>query len=109
MLITFKSTAAAEITMLENLALYLLNLIGKQLGERGVITHHELAKAIQRLEVAIETEKKEDAAQEAQKNVLDNHHEEPREQPIGLAQRAFPLLDMMRTAYKREADILWGI
>ncbi len=109
MLITFKSTASPEIVMLKDLAQYLLNVIGKQLGERGVISHLELPKAIQRLEEAIEVEKKADAAQHARIDAATDNHEEKEEQPIGLAQRAFPLLDMMRAAHKLEADVLWGV
>ncbi len=109
MLITFKSTASPEIVMLKDLAQYLLGVIGKQLGERGVIAYQELAKAIQRLEEAIEVEKKADAAQHARIDSASDNHEEKEERPISLAQRAFPLLDMMRAAHKREADVLWGV
>ena len=53
MMITFQSTASPDVVMLRDLAQYLLGLIGKRLGERGVISHDELPRAIDRLEVAI--------------------------------------------------------
>jgi len=53
MWITFKTSAAPDVLMLDNLADYLLAIIGKRLGERGVIMHDELPVAIQKLESAI--------------------------------------------------------
>ena len=34
---------------------------------------------------------------------------EPHEIPVGLAQRAYPFLDMMRLAHQADGDILWGV
>jgi hypothetical protein len=53
MLITFQSTASPDVVMLRDLAQYLLGLIGKRLGERGVIMRDELPAAINRVESAI--------------------------------------------------------
>jgi Domain of unknown function (DUF1840) len=106
MLITFKSSAAPEVMMLDNLAQYLLGIIGKRLGDRGVITHAELDAAIEKLEAAIVIDK--DA-----KNQHDSmHHHQDRhghDLPVGLAQRAYPFLDMMRLAKQKDADIVWGV
>ena len=41
MLITFKCRAAPDVVMLENLAQYLVGIVGKRLGQRGVITHDD--------------------------------------------------------------------
>jgi len=107
MLIAFKSPAAAELLMTESLAQYLVGLIGKSLGARGVIHHTEMAAAISRLESAIAVDKAKHAPHEA-------HYKGAAEDPqhndaVHLAQRAFPLLDMMRSALKQDADILWGV
>ncbi|CAM2140066.1 DUF1840 domain-containing protein [Pararobbsia alpina] len=108
MLITFKSTAAPEVIMLDNLAQYLLGIIGKHLGERGVITHGELPVAIEKLEAAILVDKDAEAHHDALHHREDpNHHHH--EMPVGLAQRAFPFLDMMRASLRDKADILWGV
>ncbi len=61
MLITFKSPAAPDVMMLENLAEYLLGIIGKPLGERGVITHDEIPSAIEKLEAGVMTYKQQRA------------------------------------------------
>jgi len=106
MLITFKSTAAPDVMMLDNLAQYLLGIIGKHLGPRGVITQSELPVAIEKLEAAILVDKDAEAHHDSLHHHDDrNHHE----MPVGLAQRAYPFLDMMRAALREKADILWGV
>lgn len=107
MLIAFKSSAAAELLMTETLAQYLVGLMGKQLGVRGVIHHDEMAAAIARLEAAIAVDKAKHAPHET-------HYPSAGDDPkhfdaVHLAQRAFPLLDMMRLAHKADADVLWGV
>ncbi|GAB2905454.1 DUF1840 domain-containing protein [Paraburkholderia jirisanensis] len=108
MLITFKCRAAPDVVMLENLAQYLVGIIGKRLGERGVITHDELPAAISKLEAAVATDKQERAEHEGHFHENEEGHEH-HEIPIGLAQRAYPFLDMMRAAQKENSDIMWGV
>jgi Domain of unknown function (DUF1840) len=108
MLITFKCRSAPDVMMLENLAQYLLGIIGKRLGERGVINHEELGDAISKLEAAIVTDKQERAEHEGHFHEHEEGHEH-HEIPVGLAQRAFPFLDMLRAAQKDNTDIVWGI
>lgn len=109
MLITFQSPATPDVVMLKNLAQYLLGLIGKHLGARGVIQHSELPDAIVRLETAISEEARADVVQTSLYHVPDASGRTFHEDHHGLAQRAWPLLDMMREARKPHADILWGL
>lgn len=108
MLITFKCRSAPDVVMLENLAQYLVAIVGKQLGKRGVIAHDELDVAIAKLEEAIVVDKKDAAEHEGHFHEGEEGHES-HELPIGLAQRAFPFLDMLRTAKKENTDVLWGV
>lgn len=108
MLVTFKCRAAPDVLMLENLAQYLVGIVGKQLGQRGVITRDELGMAISKLEQAIVVDKKETAEHDGHFHEGEEGHER-HELPIGLAQRAYPFLDMLRAAQKENVDILWGV
>ena len=108
MLITFKCRSAPDVVMLENLAQYLLGIIGKRLGARGVIAHDELGVVISKLEAAIVTDKQERAEHEGHFHEGEEGHEH-HELPIGLAQRAYPFLDMLRAAQKENTDIVWGL
>jgi hypothetical protein len=108
MLVTFKCHAAPDVIMLENLAQYLVGIIGKQLGKRGVISHDEMETAISKLEAAIVTDKKERAEHEGHYHEGEDGHLH-HTSPVGLSQRAFPFLDMLRAAQKENADVLWGV
>jgi hypothetical protein len=108
MLVTFKCRSAPDVLMLENLARYLVGIVGKDLGKRGVITHDELDSAIAKLEAAIVIEKKESAQKEGHFHEGEDGHER-HELPIGLAQRAFPFLDMLRAAKRDNTDVIWGV
>lgn len=106
MLITFQSTATPDVRMLKELAQYLLSIVGKRLDTRGVIMHDDLLSAIDRLEAAISESKKSEAAHETWQWALHGHQTE---HSGGLSQRAWPFLDMLREAHKKNADILWGL
>ncbi|MGH8780730.1 DUF1840 domain-containing protein [Paraburkholderia sp.] len=108
MLVTFKCRSAPDVMMLENLAQYLVGIVGKRLGERGVIAHDELDEAITKLEAAIVTDKQERAEHDGHFHEGEEGREH-HEIPIGLAQRAFPFLDMLRLAQKENTDVLWGV
>ena len=105
MLITFQSTAAPDVVMLRDLAQYLLGLVGKRLGTRGVILHDELPLAISRLEAAISDDEKAEIVLES----FQYSRERRQESGGGLSQRAWPFLDMLREARKQDADIIWGL
>jgi hypothetical protein len=106
MLITFKSKAAADVPMYAEHAKMLLSLVGKSLepeaAPRGIITAGEVPAALAKLKSAS------DAARR-------NDQERPRdEEPgqaisVGLAQRAFPLIDMLERAARDQRDVVWGV
>jgi hypothetical protein len=106
MLVTFSSKAGADILMLGEHAKPLLALTGKNIETnipvRGIFTPAELPQAIARLEQAIANEtpqKNEDEDDEGPRNAISL--------PVGLRQRAFPLLDLMRKASQKNQDIMW--
>ncbi|WP_062642658.1 DUF1840 domain-containing protein [Caballeronia arationis] len=106
MMITFQSSASPDVVMLKNLAQYLLSLMGKRLGARGVILHEELPDAIARLETAIQEDS-------VERTTLDALHHSPQvvsdADRGALSHRAWPLLDMMRAADKHDANVIWGL
>lgn len=105
MLITFKSHAAQDLIMMRDLAVTLLGIIGKHLGERGVITTEEMPRAIQKLEAAVSDAKRNHPA-EASVNEAKGDDED---EPLHLGQRAYPLLDMLRASQREGVDVLWGV
>jgi hypothetical protein len=105
MLITFKSRATQDLTMMNDLAAVLLGIVGKPLSERGVITAAEMPAAIQKLERAAHEDRSRHEA------APDNAEEadEGQEEPLHLGQRAYPFLDMLRESSRANTDVLWGV
>lgn len=111
MLFTFKSDAAAEVLMLGDAAKKLIALIGKDPEDaKGIVTVEQLPDAITRLRRAIEedrarhappTEEQEAADREAGRTGM--------AAPVSLAQRAWPLLDMLEQSQRAGVPVVWGV
>ncbi|MFZ6799143.1 DUF1840 domain-containing protein [Undibacterium sp. Di24W] len=113
MLVSFKSTAAAEIIMYKEHIAAVLELLGKEV-ERGVITAAETALAIQKIEALIEADKKQRQLLESVNDIdadedLDSVEKKKKNDVVTLSARLFPFLDMLRAANKKQKDVLWGV
>jgi hypothetical protein len=113
MLISFKSTAAAEIIMYKEHIAAVLELLGKDI-ERGVITAAETASAIQKIEALIDADKTQRQLHERAEDGdadedLDSIDKKKKMEVVTLSARLFPFLDMLRIANKKQKDVLWGI
>lgn len=112
MLITFHSKVVAEVLMLTDHAGVLLQAAGKSFGdkipERGVFTVDQLGPGIKGIEHAIE------------ESLGQGHHDDdeededkapvpPMARTVGLKERAYPLLDMMRQSQAAGAEVTWEV
>lgn len=105
--VVFRSRAAGEIVMMGDTAQRLLALIGKPMSERGVISADQIADAIERLTSAVAQEKRLAGAGQGE---IGAQGGDPSAEPrVGLAQRAFPLVGMLRAAQRSGADVTWGV
>ena len=114
MLYTFKSDAAAPVIMFADVAKKLIAILGKDPEDvKGIVTVEQLPGAIERLRTAIDEDKARQAAH-------DEETEEEKEAaaaagktgmgaPVGLAQRAWPLLDMLQSSQKDGVPVVWGV
>ena len=104
MLYEFRSRVGGTVVMTGPVAEQLLAVIGKEAGPQGIFTVAQLADAIAALQAAVEREKAEGKAQE-------DEDEAPRGAPraVTLAQRAWPLIDLMQTALRKEQPVTWGV
>lgn len=109
MLITFKSRAAADVPMYAEHAKTLLAVIGKSLepesAPRGIVTAADAPAALAKLRAAA------DASRRAEKEsgASDREPEPGIPLPVGLAQRAFPLIEMLERAAEEGRDVVWGV
>jgi hypothetical protein len=109
MLVTFSSKAGADILMLAQHAKPLLTIIGKpddkDLLTRGVFMPEQLDAAISSLEHAIAAEPK-----QHQEKDEDEDSDLPKDAlalPVGLKQRSFPLLDLLKRAKAQQVPVMW--
>ncbi|MGH6622552.1 MAG: DUF1840 domain-containing protein [Burkholderiaceae bacterium] len=109
-LVVFRSRAAGEIYMFAESAARIFAILGRAETPRGVITVDQVPDALQRLSAAVDLEKAETRAAESAADSRERAIDDPaRPQGVTLAQRAFPLLEMLRAAEKKKVDVTWGV
>ena len=104
MLYVFKSRASADLIMLEANGRRLLQILGKELTPKGIITPEQMADAIRALQAAILDEEQAQRGASAQTNDAPGAVER-----ITLRQRLLPMIDMMGRCAKAGKEITWGV
>ena len=104
-LVIFRSKVAADITMFAENARRIFEIIGRPESARGVITAEQVPDALRRLNAAVDQEKQHSSA--------DTSNDEAgakgtQARGVTFSQRAFPLIEMLRAAQKKNADVTWG-
>ena len=102
---TFRSKADADLLMMEPVGDQILRIVGREPSRSGIIEVAAIPAAIGALEAAIAAER---MAQRGERRDDDAAEERDRGQRVGLAQRAWPMLAMMKRALAEGADIVWG-
>jgi hypothetical protein len=108
MLFTFKSDAAGDVLMFGDVAKKLIAILGKDPADsKGIITVEQLPGAISRLRAAIDEDKaRQVGGDDDEDEVVPD--KTGMGAPVGLAQRAWPLLDMLEASQKEGVPVIWG-
>jgi uncharacterized protein DUF1840 len=101
----FKSKADGDLLMMTNVGDQILRIVGREPAPKGIIEAAALPQAIRALEEAIADA--ELARRDVERGESDD--EERGAGAIGLQQRAWPMLEMMRRSLAERADIVWGV
>ena len=110
MIVTFKSAACADVIYFGDVAQRMMELMGKDVSEKGIVTVEQLPDAIARLKAAIAADKARHRQQ-----VLD---EEPGNEAapgggtrpvVSLTQRAVPLLALLEDSLGEKKPVVWGV
>jgi Domain of unknown function (DUF1840) len=102
----FRSRADADLIMMQAAAEQILGVVGKAPAAQGIIELGAIAAAMQALREAIALE---DAAVRHSRPVTQEEEEVSKAERVGLNQRAWPLLEMMRRSLAEKCDIVWGV
>lgn len=100
----FKSKAHADLIMMSPVGDQILAILGREPAAQGIIEASALPAAIEALEKAIAA-----AEMARQGGGRDGEGEDRGAVAVGLAQRAWPMLEMMRRSLREQADIVWGV
>jgi hypothetical protein len=95
MLITFSCEVYGNIVMFGDIAQQLLRMMGYDGSKSGVIPADAVPQALERLEAGSKNGKA------AGRN--------DDEQPVGLSQRAFPLIELLKAATKEKCYVMWEV
>jgi Domain of unknown function (DUF1840) len=103
----FTSKADGDLLMMAPVGDQLLRIIGREPAPRGIIENAAIPAAIAALEQAIAIADAERQRKHADRR--DDDDEAAGGGAIGVGQRAWPLLEMMRRSLAEHADIVWGV
>jgi hypothetical protein len=111
-IVIFRSSAAADVMMFAANARHIFEIIGRPESSRGVITAEQVPDALRKLTAAVEQEKVQLQAMletpGAEINERQSVGDVPRRGGM-LSRRAFPLIEMLREAQRRNTYVTWGV
>jgi hypothetical protein len=107
-MIIFRSDAAADIMMFDDVAKRMMEIVGREFSTRGIITVEQLPDAIAKLRAAVAEDRKAHAG-EYDRPELEEVPGRPRRAYVGLAPRAIPLAEMFEFSLKAEKPVMWGV
>lgn len=105
MLVTFRTKAYANITMFGDVAKQLLELMGLSGTVPSAIKAEDVPIALARLETAIAQRRATEAAEVPEGDHGRGDYDAPRK--VTISQRAMPLLELLRAAAAKKADVMW--
>ena len=102
MLVKFKTTARyPEITMFGEVALKLLEMMGRRGTVPSAISAEDIPQALEALRAAIA------AADAAREDLPAQEEEEGEERPVSMHNRAVPLIEMLEAAEHAGVPVMW--
>lgn len=107
MLYKFKSKAAGDLIMLGPNGDELMRLIGREPAAQGIIEVDAMPEALRQIEAAVEAEEALRRAQAA--GASQEERDGKGELRVGLRQRVWPMVEMMRRVHAAGAPIVWGV
>jgi len=102
MLVTFRTNAWGNITMFGDVAVALLKMMGHSGTVPSALLARDVPAALARLKQQLASR-----ATEEDVSTRSGDDDEDAEEPVDLALRAHPLIEMLSAAAEQEADVMW--
>ena len=109
MLVIFKSAPCADLLYFGDVAQLMMELMGKEATDQGVITVEQLPEAIARLEAAVTGDRPQHRDHLLADETKETDPDGNKRPHVSLTRRALPLLDMLKTALKEKEPVVWGV
>ncbi len=103
MLVTFRTETHANIILFGDIAVQLLKMMGHSGTVPGALLAADVPAALAHLKQALAAEQPV-AVVDTEDQAEDEQEKEP---PVGLAQRAFPLIELLAAAATAHDDVMW--
>jgi hypothetical protein len=100
MLITFRTREYADITMFGDIALKLLRMMGHSGTVPSAIAAEDVPAALSQLRAGVAAAAPDDMPD-------DDYEGDPIDRPVGIAQRAYPLIQLLEHAAAAEKPVSW--
>lgn len=101
MIYRFKSRATGDLIMLGPQGDELLRILGREPAERGIIEVQAMPAALKALQDVIDAEQPADPD--------DEDPQQPGQPLVGLRQRLWPMMQMLRQAHAEGMPVVWGV
>ena len=109
MIYKFKSPASGDLIMLGPHGDQLLRLLGREPAAKGIIEAAAMPAAMATLQAAIAAEEQADRAEPGPSAATDDAAAEPAQPAVGLRQRLWPMIEMLRRCQAAGEPIVWGV
>ena len=101
MMYRFRSRADSDLYMNQGPAERILGIIGKQAGPQGIIEPGDMQRAIDALQAAVAEDERVRAAAPGGEGAA--------AQAIGLRQRAWPFVQLLKRSLAADTPVVWGV
>ncbi len=107
MIYKFKSKAAGDVIMLGPNGDALLRILGREPVAKGIIEPPAMPGAIAAIEQAVQAAEAARAAAEREAGARGESL--PSDEAVGLRQRVWPMVEMLRRAAAADEPVVWGV
>ena len=109
MIYKFKSAASGDLLMLQPQGDQLLRLLGREPAAKGIIEVTAMPAALATLQAAIVADEQAVSTGPGPAAANDDAAAEPAQPAVGLRQRLWPMIEMLRRCQAAAEPIVWGV